>query len=132
MDETPIKAAILHALQACANSSPLRTSALQLVQELGYHSTRTLELAPNTAHGLQQTFGIALEPHRALTDAWQTVDVLLQLTDEEMRGAGVQSLLPFDSSRQVDNARIESYLFLRSGCGARATPAPSLPRLPAR
>jgi hypothetical protein len=112
MTTTNLLQTIAQALNAFATSSNLRATAIDLFATLGYRSAKTLELTPNTVQGLQDTFGIELATGRAMTAAWQSVDVLFQITDEEMRSAGSQQMLPFDSSAQVDNARIESYLFV--------------------
>lgn len=105
---------LLHSIQAAlrtlATSTDLRHDARAFFATLGYQSERTLSLVPNTAAGLCDTFGFTLAPHRALTDQWLSVDLLFQLTDEEMRHIGHPSL-PFDSRVQVDTSRIESYLF---------------------
>jgi hypothetical protein len=110
-DFSPIQAALL----PLAASSALRDPARALFGVLGYRSEKLLDLAPNTAQGLQETFEIALAPHRALLSEWVSVDVLFQLTDDEIRQSGQQSgqaaLVDFVSDGQVDNARIASYLF---------------------
>lgn len=112
MSNPPDRHAILRALQAFAPPAALRPSALALFATLGYRSPKTLEFHPPTAAGLQALFDLRLDPQRALTAEWDAVELLFQLTDEEMQATGGQQLLPFDSTQPVDNARIESYLFV--------------------
>src|SRR5689334_2459593 len=73
--------------------------------ELGYKSERRIDITPNTAEGFVMQFG-PLNPERALTPEWRSVDFLFQLTDEE-----IGNRLAF-STGTVETAAIESYIFL--------------------
>ena len=55
----------------------------ELFAELGYKSERRIDISPNTAEGFAAQFG-PLNPDKALTAEWQSVDFLFQLTDEEI------------------------------------------------
>ena len=105
------KEAIRAAVQTFADGGAgLRAGALGLFAALGYRSEKTVQLVPATAQGLQEMFGVALDARRAQTDDWLAVELLLQLTDEEMQQAG-QPSLPFAAQQTVDGSRIESYVF---------------------
>jgi len=107
MTDSSLKQQIQAALRGFASQSTLSANALALFTTLDYQSNRTLKLPANTAQGLQDHFGFHLNPARASLAEWQTVDVLFQITDAEMQP---QNSL-FNSTVQVDNSRIESYLF---------------------
>jgi 23S rRNA G2445 N2-methylase RlmL len=104
-----LRAAIRQTIQTFATQS-LRGATNNLFAVLGYKSQRTLELVPNTVDHLEATFHLSLNPKRAMIDEWESVDVVMQITDEDMQQAG-QQMLGFDSHQQVDQSRIESYLF---------------------
>ncbi len=80
-------------------------SARQLFALLGYSSDRRIDIVPNTAQGFIDQFG-ALNPDKALTSEWHSVEFLFQLTDEE-----IGNRLAF-SKENVDTSVIESYIFL--------------------
>ena len=77
----------------------------ELFAELGYKSERRIDISPNTAEGFAAQFG-PLNPDKALTAEWRTVDFLFQLTDEE-----IGNRLAF-STGTFEKAAIESYVFL--------------------
>lgn len=80
-------------------------SARHLFGVLGYASERRIDIVPNTAQGFADQFG-AVNPDKALTSEWRSVDFLFQLTDEE-----IGNRLAF-SKEAVDTSIIESYIFL--------------------
>ena len=84
---------------------PLAGAARGLFASLGYSSERRITLSPNTAAEFIAQFG-ALNAEKAMTADWVSVDFLFQLTDEE-----IGNRLAF-STAKVDNAIIESYVFL--------------------
>ncbi|HEY9175900.1 MAG TPA: hypothetical protein VI136_26770, partial [Verrucomicrobiae bacterium] len=95
-------------------SQPLASAATALFDALGYRSQKRLALTPNTPGNFLATFaqGRPFNAQLALTDDWQSVNFLFQLTDEEVRAAagGNQQFL-FDSKGQYNGAAMESYLF---------------------
>ena len=109
-EQTP-RQIIRSALGRCAGGR-LGPAAAGLFGALGYRSERTADTG-----GAPATFleffppGAAFNPGRALRDDWLAADVLFQLTDDDLiRGA---QLALFNSAGVVvDNAAIESYLFL--------------------
>jgi adenine-specific DNA-methyltransferase len=112
-----IRYAISQGLAACAGND-LAGAATQLFETLGYRSSRSLRLRPATAASYRAQFdpGNQLDPAKALTDEWRSVQMLFQLTDEDVDNSG-QLRLSFDSSTQVDNAIYESYLFFAIDLG---------------
>ena len=106
------KQAIEDSLKAFS-SLPLEKAGLNLFEVLGYKSEKRLSLKPNTASTFLATFAQQrpFNQEQALVNDWQTVDLLFQLTDSEIRSSD-QGLLPFDSKGKFDGTIIESYLFL--------------------
>ena len=98
-------------LQVLGNGS-LREGARDFLSTLGYTSEKRIDLSPNTADAFLDTFdpNKQLNPSRALLNQWRSVDLLFQLTDDEITQA-TQGQLAFTSG-QVDDTIIESYLFL--------------------
>lgn len=90
----------------------LARNATRLFDVLGYRSEKTVELEPRSYAGLQPLFDLQrqLNLADALVDEWRSVDVVFQLTDEEVRNAGPQGHFVFESRNIVDNALIQSYL----------------------
>lgn len=86
----------------------LLDNALELFRVLGYDSDKRLELFPNTPDHFLETFESyqALNKQRAFFDEWKTIDLLFQLTGEEI---SEQSRL--FNTNQIDNTIMESYLF---------------------
>ncbi len=105
------KQQIQQAIQQFSQGS-LRQNSLRLLAALGYESERRIEME-NTPAAFLETFDQAgaFRRDKALFADWQSVDVLCQITDAEIRQANQMILL--DSAGQVvDNAIIESYLFI--------------------
>jgi adenine-specific DNA-methyltransferase len=115
MTEVQIKGAIRGQLEAFAHGQ-LAGNARALFDVLGYHSEKRFDLTPNTADVFRATFDLAarLNPSTALLDEWRSVDVLFQLTGDEITNHG-QARLAFDATTRVDNTIIQSYLFLAIG-----------------
>ena len=103
---------IKNALQRFIDGN-LAENARHLINVLGYRSERRMDLEPNTADG----FLSALNPddeeefnsERALTEEWESVDLLFQLTEEEVVQSS-QRMFQFGGI-EVDRNRFESYLF---------------------
>ncbi len=111
MNDHHIKQQVQNALQRFATSdSSMLANATALLNALGYRSNKTLELVPNTVQGFQDVFPIEIHTARALTDEWQSVDFVFQLTDDEMQHLG-QTGMPFGTTEDVDQVRIYSYMF---------------------
>ncbi len=109
---TPLatKQHIEQALRAFA-AGDLKHNALALFEALGYTSEKQLDLDSNTAEGFIDAFDLhhTLSAERALLAQWQTVEVLFQITADEI----VQSpQISMFTAQRVDNRIIESYLFL--------------------
>ena len=106
------KKKIEQALHQFARSN-LAGSAKHLLNVLGYESQRTMRLEPNTLDGFLSAFELDDEekfnPKRALVEEWESIDLLFQLTEEEI---GNNPNLEIDfGDGGIDEARMESYLF---------------------
>ena len=90
---------------------PLQPSAINLFNKLGYSSRKTPPVPLRTADRFLERFNGAgdINTERALVDKWESIDLLFQLTDEEIIEAGPQGTFNFGSS-EVDISR-QSYLF---------------------
>jgi adenine-specific DNA-methyltransferase len=93
-----------------------RQAALDLLSVLGYRSPRQVVLNPNTLTGLRAYVAdaSALDRAQAHTADWQTVDVVCQITDEEIGASGQLSM--FQPPLQTDLE--QSYLFMVIGLKA--------------
>src|SRR5262245_37030876 len=110
MNAQEVKEKIQESLKAFGQGK-LRDNARNLLDILGYRSEKRIELSPNTADGFTATFDPQgkLNAERALRGQWRSVDLLFQITTEDINIAALERL-PFSSGR-VDNTIIESYLF---------------------
>lgn len=110
MSTQDIKEKIRETLQTFG-SSKLAESARLLLTTLGYQSERRIDLSPNTTTAFRAMFDPQnrLNTDRAFLDHWRSVDLLFQLTSEEITQT-MQERFAF-SSGKVDNTIIESYLF---------------------
>lgn len=113
MSATNLKLEIQQALFAC-QPGPLAAPARALLATLGYRSDKRLDLDPNSAAGFQAQF----DPHgrlnaaKALLADWRSVDLLQQITADELGPALSGQGQLFDASqRAVDGSNIQSYLF---------------------
>ncbi len=106
------KKKIERALHQFANGN-LADNAKHLLNVLGYRSERTMQLDPNTPEGVLSAFEIEDDdrfiPNRALIEEWESVDLLFQLTEEEISN-NPNLEIPFGGGG-IDEARMESYLF---------------------
>ena len=112
MTEVEMRQAVADALKSFQTES-LATAATKLLSVLGYASTKRLALKPNTLANFISTFshGRALNDRYAIPDDWKSVDVLFQLTDEEVRTSANQQF-DFESKGAYNGSIINSYLFL--------------------
>ncbi|MFA5187397.1 MAG: Eco57I restriction-modification methylase domain-containing protein [Patescibacteria group bacterium] len=92
----------------------LKPAALAFLNTLGYRSEKVLDLENAPAAFLAQFDhrDRPLRKDKALFGQWKSVEFLFQLTDDEIRSAGGQNELAFDSSAKVDYRAIHSYLIL--------------------
>ena len=99
------------AIAGCAAPGPLLERATSLFGVLGYHSERTGE-AHNAAEFLQEYDGhdprLSDKQRKLLLDAWRTVGIVFQFTDEEI--GVIQASLFKDQG--FEPGRIKSFLFL--------------------
>src|SRR5690625_3573495 len=88
------------------SKKPLRQAALDFFSGLGYQSSRTLEIA--SVDDFCEEFDVEghLQHPRALLSKWKQVELLFQLTDEDLSSA--QSLFKDDS---VHRSVMQSYVF---------------------
>lgn len=90
----------------------LRENGIRLLKSLGYSSDRQVTIEPNTFAGFVEIHPplASINKKKALVENWLSVDILLQLTGEDLKQM-TQGHLIFDKNR-IDNQIIESYLFL--------------------
>jgi adenine-specific DNA-methyltransferase len=111
MHNTDLKRTIQSALLIFP-TMPLAGAANSLLKTLGYRSEKQLTLVPNSA----AQFQAELDPQKRLSaekdlmNEWQSVDLLFQITDEEIQGA-MQGQAQLFTKQKVDNTVINSYLF---------------------
>ena len=106
------KAAIKETLNRFTTGD-LVENARNLLNTLGYRSERVLALESNTA----EAFIAAYDRHgklnrdRALTAEWSSIDLLFQLSGDDLTLTDTTEWLFDPSQTQVDNTIIQSYLF---------------------
>ena len=110
MNDIEYKQKISEALQRFKTGG-LAQNARNLLNTLGYHSDLEMDIEPNTAKGFIAEFDLSdkMNRERAEIDDWMSIDLLFQLREEEITESD-KIQIPFDN-RQIDNTRIESYLF---------------------
>ncbi|MBW2557490.1 MAG: Eco57I restriction-modification methylase domain-containing protein [Deltaproteobacteria bacterium] len=89
----------------------LRAASIGLLNSLGYRSEKTLDL-DNTPNAFLAEFDKRDREFRrdkALFERWKSIEFLFQITDDEVRNGGVQSMFDFDSG--YDPGNYQSYLF---------------------
>jgi hypothetical protein len=115
MPDIDLKIAIQEAIQQFGKK-PLAEAATALLETLGYRSQKRLMLTPNTSDQFNKEFDPykRMNVDKALLSEWSSVDLLFQITDEEIRGsmAGQGQLFV---NQKVDNTIINSYLFFAVG-----------------
>ncbi len=112
MNNTPNKSAITKVLNRFTDGD-LAENARNLLNILGYQSERTLALESNTADAFIDAYDLQgqLNRGRALTAEWTSIDLLFQLTGEDLTPTDTTRWSFNPSQTQVDNTIIESYLF---------------------
>ncbi len=111
MSSTNLKHDIQQALHAC-NHGPLTLSARALLETLGYRSDKRLDLSPNSAAEFQAQFDpqSRMNAAKALLPDWRSVDLLQQITEDEI-GPALSAQGRLFQNRTVDDSNIQSYLF---------------------
>lgn len=106
-----LRAQIQKALAGFAESDT-KQAAITFLDVLGYRSSKSLDVdnGPEAFLAHFDNRPRKLRRDKALFDRWKSIDFLFQVTDEEVRKAGPQGALDFDSGLDLDNYR--SYLFL--------------------
>jgi len=115
MPDIDLKIAIQDAIQQF-EKKPLAEAATTLLETLGYQSEKRLVLIPNTSEQFREEFDPYkhLNVEKAFLSEWSSVDLLFQITDEEIRGAMAGRGQLF-VNQKVDNTIINSYLFFAVG-----------------
>jgi hypothetical protein len=93
------------------NSKPLRKSALNLLDILGYRSDRTLVLEGSKPQAFldlvqSQPTATKFDLTKALFSDWKSADILFQLTDDDL--ASTSSLF---KETDIKSGLLRSYLF---------------------
>lgn len=113
--DSNIRAAIKESLDSFLNGE-LKENALRLLEMLGYRSNKTTSIQPNTPEGFKQFLAENrvknFNDSRARLEEWQSVDLLFQLTDDEIRPTVD---LFGSSSVDITDKCIKSYLFFAIG-----------------
>ena len=101
---------IKNALKHFTEGSPA-DNARHLLNTLGYRSERTMSLDPNTAAEFILNFDPSntMNAERALLDEWESINLLFQLTGDEI-SLSDQATLGFEGGG-IDNSIYQSYLF---------------------
>ena len=89
----------------------LRQNALSLFKILGYNTERENGLDTPQYKTLKDTYELTLNEEKAKVNEWIYVDVLFQLSQNEM----IKQVSLFDT-RKIDQTIIESYLFFTIEC----------------
>ena len=107
---SPSKDKIKNALQRFSDGN-LADNARNLLNVLGYHSERRIDIEPNTADEFLSVFDSddKINADRALLKEWESIDFLFQLTEDEITQSA-QTTFNFGNSG-VDEKGYESYLF---------------------
>ena len=111
MSESETKQAIAQSLNHFAAGN-LADNARSLFTTLGYRVDKQTSLDATTAQNFVASFaqGRAFNQEIALLRDWRFVDLLFQLTKDEITGSN-QLRIAFGDSSRVDDMIIESYLF---------------------
>lgn len=87
----------------------LFTSSLRLFEILGYNTSRRFRLSENTFRGFKNEFltnGQRFNEDKALVRDWQKIELLFQLSSEEMQQAEAEF-----GKKKIDRSSPASYLF---------------------
>jgi hypothetical protein len=111
VNDLGLKQSIIRTLGYFASGN-LADNACSLFETLGYRVDKRTSLDKPTAQSFFDSFAQerAFNPETALLRDWQFVDLLFQLTRDEITGSN-QLRIAFGDTSRVDNTIIESYLF---------------------
>ncbi|MDP6631311.1 MAG: hypothetical protein QGH42_04560 [Kiritimatiellia bacterium] len=89
----------IEASLAAFGKDDLKAASIGLLNALGYQSEKTLDLDNTPAAFLSEFYNRdrRLRQDKALFARWKSIDLLFQVTDDEVRDAGAQVTLDFDS-----------------------------------
>ena len=104
--QTELKQSIRQHIQAFADQ-PLRKAALAFFDTLGYGSDRTVTTTDKAGFLQQFDPDNRINCEKALVDQWQSVELLFQLTDEELS----QNLSLFKDDA-IKTSLLQSYIFI--------------------
>lgn len=108
------------------NRRSLRENSLHLLATLGYESDRQIQLPNTPAAFLEYSDREGkFRREKALFDEWQSVEVLCQITDDEIRQSN-QMILMDSAGKVIDDTIIESYLFMAIGLRGEQYPRTAL------
>ena len=112
MNDPQHKAAITKALNRFTAGDLVQNSR-NLLNTLGYQSERTLDLESSTAEAFIAAYDSQgnLNHDRALAGEWTSIDLLFQLSGDDLTLTDTTGWLFDPSQTQVDNTIIQSYLF---------------------
>ena len=105
-----LRTSIVDSLSAF-NKGSLLENATALFNTLGYYSDKAFDLSPNSADNFLDTFDEKniFRKEKALLKNWRSIDVMFQLTDEEIYALGSGQLtLQFDTHKRIDNKIFQS------------------------
>src|SRR5690606_4006850 len=85
-------------------TAPLAEGASLVLESLGYQSPKTESLPETTAKGFEAAFGHTLTKS-AQADEWKQVELLFQLTADELSTQGVML------GEKLNRERFDSFLF---------------------
>jgi adenine-specific DNA-methyltransferase len=111
MSDATLREAIQERLKAFGGSS-LATAAVALLDLLGYRSDRPITTYPLSATAFTQEYDPEdrLNRAQALINDWNSIDLLFQLSDADVRSA-LQAQLLLDGRAAYDGAIIQSFIF---------------------
>ncbi|WP_460194626.1 Eco57I restriction-modification methylase domain-containing protein [Thermosynechococcus sp. FA-CM-4201] len=107
MNEMRLKQEIERAIQRFATDN-LADCTQNLFHTLGYGTNKSIRLEAPTPSAFIEQFA---QEKSISTEDWQFVDLVFQLTKDEITG-NEQAKLDFSKQSRVDNTIIESYLFI--------------------
>lgn len=94
------------------SKKPFSEAATGLLNTLGYTSEKRLQMSLETVDGFLTEFDKRhiFNREKALTQDWKSIDLLFQITDEEVTNA-ISNQVSLFESKKVNDTIIQSYLF---------------------
>ncbi|MFW0859129.1 MAG: Eco57I restriction-modification methylase domain-containing protein [Dehalococcoidia bacterium] len=111
MNDQDVKRVIVDVLHGFATDG-LAQNAIKLLNSMGYDSEKRPGKLSNTPSAFVTDFDPAgrFNAGKGLLGQWQSVDLLFQLTENEIKSSS-QGILDFGAEKRVDRTIIQSYLF---------------------